>query len=125
MGTIQTHPGSETYVTAGSGNVAAAAAVAALPAVAGKTNYVCGFTITSTGSTATAIVRATLAGLISGTLGFTYVTLTGATLANPTVVVNFNTPIPASAVNTAITFTLPSLGAGNTNAEVNIWGFLI
>lgn len=125
MGTIDTHPGNETYVTAGSGNVANAAAAASLAAVAGKTNYISGFSITSTGSTAAAIVRATLAGLISGTLGFTYVTVAGATTANRDLVVTFPTPIPASAVNTAITISLPALGAGNTNAEVNIWGFYI
>jgi hypothetical protein len=37
--------------------------------------------------------------------------------------VNFNPPIPAASVNTAIVVTLPSLGAGNTNAAVVTHGF--
>ena len=42
--------------------------------------------------------------------------------ANP-LIVRFNMPIPASAVNTAIAITLPALGAGNTKAAVAIHGF--
>jgi hypothetical protein len=38
-------------------------------------------------------------------------------------IVNFNPPIPAASVNTAIVVTLPSLGAGNTNAAVVTHGF--
>jgi hypothetical protein len=34
-------------------------------------------------------------------------------------------PVPATAVNTAIVVTVPSLGAGNTNAAVTAFGFYV
>lgn len=112
-----------TPVIGTSGNVAASAAVASLPAVAGKTNYLQGFDITSSGSTGAAVVLAALAGLKGGTVSYVYNTVAGATLANPLLSVRFNPPLPASAANTAITLTLPSLGTGNTNAITTVYGF--
>lgn len=112
-----------TPITANSGNVAAATATATLAAAAGKTTYICGFTITSTGSTAAAVVNPTVTGTVTGTLTFTYASVAGATLANQPLVVPYNPCVPASAVNTAIVVSMPSLGAGNTNATVNAWGF--
>jgi hypothetical protein len=104
--------------------VANAAAVASLPAVAGKTNYISGFIITGAGATAAAVVDATLAGLLGGTEHFTITAPAGVTVGIAPLNVNFNPPIPASAVNTAITLTLPALGAGNTNAAVSLRGFV-
>ena len=46
---------------------------AALGAVAGTTNYICGFVITSGGSSAASVVTATGTGTISGALNFSYV----------------------------------------------------
>jgi hypothetical protein len=54
---------------------------------------------------------------------FIYPVVAGATLKNGDLHITFNPPLPASADNTAIVLTLPSLGAGNTNAAVNVWGF--
>jgi hypothetical protein len=51
------------------------------------------------------------------------VAVAGATLKNEDVIVTFDPPLPASADNTAIVVTLPALGAGNTNATANAWGF--
>jgi hypothetical protein len=107
-----------------SGNVAAAVATATLPAVSGKTNYLTGFDITSSGSTAAAVVLAALTGLLGGTINYVYATVAGATLANPTLSVRFDIPLPASAANTAISLSLPTLGAGNTNAVVNLYGYV-
>lgn len=112
-----------TPVTANSGNVAAGVATATLPAAAGKTTYICGFTITSAGSTAAAVVSPTVTNTITGTLTFTYVSVAGATLANQSLIVPFNPCVPANAANTTIPVSLPSLGAGNTNTTVNAWGF--
>jgi hypothetical protein len=39
--------------------------------------------------------------------------------------VSFPIPVPASAVNTNIVVTMPSLGAGNTNATCSAQGFLL
>jgi len=110
-------------ITASSGNVAAGAAVATLAAATGRVTYICGFAITSSGSTGAAIVNPTVTGTVTGTLTFTYASVAGATLSNPSLVVPFTPCISASAPNTAVVVTLPTLGAGNTNASVSAWGY--
>lgn len=112
-----------TAINAASGNVANASAAATLTGADGKVTHICGFSITSTGSTAAAVVSATVTGLTGGTATFTYATVAGATLSNQPLVVTFTQCIPASDANTAIVVTLPALGLGNTNATVNAWGF--
>lgn len=114
-----------TAVTAGSGNVANSVASGSIPAVAGKTAYISGFDINGSGATAGLIVNPTLAGIISGTRTFAYGAAAGALVMNSPLSVRFNPPIPASAVNTAITVSCPALGAGNTNNAVNLYGFYI
>lgn len=110
-------------ITAASGNVAAATATATLAAAAGKTTYICGLSITSSGSTAAAVVSPTVTNTIVGTLTFTYTSVAGVTLANSPLTVPFFPCVPANAVNTTIPVSVPSLGAGNTNTTVNAWGF--
>ena len=117
------YPAAATAVMNSSGNVAASAAVATLPGVAGKTTFICGFTMSSSGSTGALVVSPTIAGVVSGTMTYTYTTIAGATLANPVLSNNFSPCLPASAANTAIVVTLPSLGGGNTNATTVAWGF--
>ncbi len=114
---------SATPINASSGNIAANTATATLAGAASKTTYICGFSITSSGSTAAAVVSPTITGPISGTMAFTYTSVAGVTLANAPLVVPFNPCVPASAVNTPIAVSMPSLGAGNTNTTVNAWGF--
>ncbi len=110
-------------ITASSGNVAAAVATATLAAATGKVTYICGFMVTSAGSTAAAVVSGTITNVITGTMTFTYTSVAGATLANQPLVVPFGTCIPAANPNTTIPVSLPSLGAGNTNATVSAWGY--
>lgn len=117
------YPAGSTAITASSGTVANASAAASLAAVASKTTYVCGVVITSTGSTAAAVVAPTITGVITGTMTLAYATVAGATLANQPLVVPFTPCVPASAANTAIAVTVPALGAGNTNAAVSAWGY--
>lgn len=112
-----------TPVSGSSGNVAAAAATATLAAAAGKTTYMTGFDITGAGATAASVVTATVTGLLGGTQSYTIAVPAGATLGIAPVFVAFSQPFPASAVNTAIVVTVPSLGAGNTNAVANARGF--
>lgn len=112
-----------TAVSSASGNVAAASAVATLAASATKTTYVSGFVITGAGATAPSVVSATLAGLLGGTATYTIAVPTGATAGLTPLIVQFDSPLPGSAVNTAIVLTLPSLGVGNTNASVHAWGY--
>ena len=110
-------------ITASSGNVAAATATATLAAVVGKVTYICGFSITSAGSTGAAVVSPTVANVITGTMTFTYASVAGATLGNPPLIVPFTNCLPATAPNTTIVVSMPTLGAGNTNTTVDAWGF--
>ena len=120
-----TYPVGTTPVTSSSGNVANAAAIATLPAVAGKTTYITGFEITGAGATAAVVVGVTVVGVISGTMTFTYAAVAGAALLNTPMLVEFPAPIPASSVNTAIVVTVPALGVGNTNSAVVAHGYQI
>jgi hypothetical protein len=109
-----------------SGTVAAAVATATLPALTNRVTYICGFTITSTGATAAAVVSPTVTGVVGGTMTFTYAAVAGATAANQPLVVQFGTGdtcIPATAPNTTIVVSVPSLGTGNTNDTVSAWGY--
>lgn len=117
--------GAAVSVKASSGNVANAAGVATIPAVAGKTAYISGFDITGAGATAASVVNPTISGLLGGTSTYSLSVVAGATLANPVLSIQFNPPLPASAVNTAIVVTCPALGAGNTNNTVNAYGYYI
>ena len=75
--------------------------------------------MTGAGATAGLPVIVTVTGTITGTLSYIYVAIAGALLVNRPMHVSFNPPIPASAVNTAIVVSCPTLGAGNThNAAV-------
>lgn len=113
-----------TPINASSGNVAAASAVATLAAAAGKTTYIAGLSVTGAGATAASVVSLTLTGLIGGTMTFNVPVPAGVSVAlGEPINLQFNPPLPASAVNTAIVATLPSLGAGNANAAVNAWGY--
>lgn len=112
-----------TQTAASSGNVAAAVAAATLAAVAGRLNYITGFAITGSGATAGLPVIVTITGLLGGTQSYIYTAAAGVLVANATLNINFPTPLPASAVNTAIVVSCPSLGAGNTNNTANAWGY--
>lgn len=110
-------------LVAGSGNVANASAVATLTGGAATTVYLAGFQVTGSGSTAALPVAVTVAGLLGGSQIYTYTFVAGVTLANQVLDVNFNPPIPASAVNTPISVTCAAGGAGNTRNSVVAYGF--
>lgn len=110
-------------VVATSGNAANAIAIATLPAVAAKTTYITGFDVTGSGATAGLPVVVTIAGLLGGSITYTYSAAVGALVANTPLSIRFPVPMPSSAVNTAITVTCPSLGLGATNNVVNAFGY--
>lgn len=112
-----------TAITASSANQANANAVATLPGVAGKTTWIEGFTCTATGATGALAVTVTVAGLVTGTMNFTFAFPAGVAVAAQPLIVNFPQPLPASGLNTAIVVTLPASGTGGTNATANAWGF--
>jgi hypothetical protein len=106
-----------------SGNVANGSAAASIAAAAGYRGYITGFDITGAGATAAANVVATLTGLLGGTRSYVVSAPAGATAPITPLAVRFDEPLPASGLATAITVTLPALGAGNTHACVNVHGF--
>lgn len=118
-----TAPNVGTGITASSGNVAAGTATATLAAAVGKVTYICGFMVTSGGSTGAAVVNGTITNTVTGTMTFTYATVAGATLGNTPLVVPFSPCISAATPNTTIPVSLPTLGAGNTNTTVSAWGY--
>jgi len=118
-------PFGATPVNSTSGNVANAQAQASIAAVAGKTSYLSGFSMSALGATAGSTVTLTIAGLAGGSRTLLVIVPAGVTTpVNPfPLIEKFDPPLAASAPNTAITVTLPALGAGNTNAMVNAEGF--
>jgi hypothetical protein len=115
-----------TPVAASSGNVAAAVAAAAIAAGgANVMSYLSGFEVTGSGATAGLPVTVTVTGTLGGTLSYTYTAAVGVLVGNNPLVVEFNPPLQASGLNTAITVSCPSLGAGNTNNTVNVHGYQV
>lgn len=110
-------------LVSGSGNVANASAVATLTGGTATTVYLAGFQVTGSGSTTALPVAVTVAGLLGGSQIYTYTFVAGVLLSNIPLDVNFNPPIPASAINTAISVTCAAGGAGNTRNSVVAYGF--
>lgn len=120
---VSNYGNSQTPVANASANQSDAQAQAALPAVANKTNYITSAQIMFTGATAAGTVLATLAGILGGTMSIPIGVPAGVNAQGTPVLLEFDPPLPANAVNTAITLTLPALGAGNVNAAVSLQGF--
>lgn len=109
-------------IGATSGNVANATATANIGAGAsGSVNFLCGFSVRSLGATAATTVTLTVTGVVGG-FNYSYFSVAGATTANQPADVYFHPCLP-STPDTAISVSLPALGAGNTNAYVNAWGY--
>lgn len=113
----------QTPISASSGNVAAATATATLAAVAGKTTYITGFTVSATGATSGLAVNVTVTGPVTGTLTYTFAAPAGVLVAAQPLSVQFCPPLPASGQNVAIAISMPTLGSGNTNASISATGY--
>lgn len=92
---------------------------ATLTGAAGRWTYLCGFTITSGGTSAANVQAPTITGTVSGTLSFTYVFVSS---GQGVLGVAFPGCISSSAQNTSIVLTVPAGGAGTTVAA-NMWGY--
>lgn len=114
-----------TALQSSSGNVAAATASATLAGAASKTTYLAGWSFSAGGATVGSIVNGTITGLLGGTQTFTVAVPTGATIGCGSLDQNYNPALPASAVNTPIVVSIPSLGAGNTNSTMSAWGYQV
>ena len=90
-------------VAASSGNVAAATAAASLPGTTGKLTYITGFQMTAGGSTAVSSVTCTVSpvGTAGATLSYTFSSAATVDSPSPSLVVNFNPPLPANAAMSA------------------------
>ena len=117
------YPELASKISASSGNVAAAVATATLVAEQGKVTHITGFLVSGSGATTALPVTVTITGINGGTLSFTYVAVAGVLVPNTPLQVNFPLPLAASAPNTNIVVSCPSLGTGNTNNTVSAWGF--
>ena len=118
------YPPGSTPVRVGA-TAAAGATSATMPAVAGKTNYLTGFAVTGGGATAASIVTVTVTGLVGGTQTYKVAIPAGTTAGITPLIATFVPPLPASAANVAIAINLPSFGAGNTDAAVAAYGFVM
>lgn len=122
--TSEAYPDGGVVISASSGNVAAAVAAATLPAVAGKTNFLTGFTVTGAGATAGLPVLVTITGVLGGTQTYVYCAAAGVLVANVPLVIQFPYPLQATGTNVAIVVSCPSLGSGNTNNTTVAYGYV-
>lgn len=110
---------------AGSGTIGNNTASATLTGTATTTVYITGFEVTGAGATAGLAVAVTVSGLLGGSRVYTYAFAVGALIANMPLIVPYNPPLPASAINTAITVSCPASGIGGTNNTVVAHGYYV
>lgn len=122
LGSSSDYPAGAIPITGDSGNQANTAAVATLAGVAGKTTWITGFEVTGTGATGVLVVTVAVAGP-AASLHYTYVFVAGVTTPNTPLIVEFPKPVPAAAVNTPITVTVPASGLGGTNSTAVAHGY--
>src|SRR5262245_37147732 len=98
-----------------------------MPVVSGWWNVITGLTCGNNGATSAGAVVATITGVLGGTESFIIGVPASATTGQGQVDVSAGAfssrGIPATAKDTAIVFTLPALGAGNTSAACTIYGY--
>lgn len=110
----------QTFAVTATGAGTTAATTATLPGVAGKTTFICGFSITAT-ATAALASTATVATVGSNST-LTFGQAVGASPAVASTLENFSPCVPASTVGGSITVTSAAAGtAGVTN--VSAWGY--
>jgi hypothetical protein len=90
-----------------------------LGASSAQTTYICGYLVTSGGTTTALAVAGTITGTISGTLNFTYIF---ASSGQGLLGVAFPICIPANNTNTAIVVNVPGGGTA-TVASLFAWGY--
>jgi hypothetical protein len=105
------------------GTAAAAAITLTQPAVAGKINFVTGIIISGGGATAASIITVTLASGGTTILSLNIAVPAGVTGGIIPIVISFDTPVAGLGANQNMVLTVPSFGAGNTNAAAFLQGF--
>lgn len=109
---------SGSQVAASATAAAAAANSATLPAAAGLTNYVTGFTVTSASPAAVVSGLVTLTGVVGGPLNYYF---TEAVANGGLLHVEFDVPVAATGPNVAVAINLPAITGGAASA-VSIHG---
>lgn len=97
----------------------------AIAGAAGKFSYLCGFRVDGLGATALANVTVTVGGFIPGaslSMSFIYTFPLGATIASAPLIQAFSPCLEGAGLGNAITLTVPGAG-GNTQTNINIWGY--
>jgi hypothetical protein len=102
---------------------AAAAQTITVAALAGKQIYVTGFEVTGTGATGAVNVVITIAFGGTTVANYDMEVVAGATTNQPNLIVEFTHPLVAPTPGTSCVFTVPTFGAGNTQASATIHGF--
>jgi hypothetical protein len=103
-------------IITGNATGSTSAVVGTLAGAVGKTTYICGFSVSSTGSAAVSPI--TVAGIVGSSMVFQNLSAGAGILQQA-----FYPCVPASATNTAITVTTTADGTA-TAVNVNSWGFL-
>jgi hypothetical protein len=109
-------------------NAVAAEMLATMPAVPGWRNVLCGFQVTGTGATAASAIDIVTTGCAAGENPRLRLAVPAGAVANaPNTAWSPSWPfgIPAAGPNVAIVVTVPSFGAGNTGAAINLYGYRI
>lgn len=90
-----------------------------LPGAVGRLTSICGFVITSGGTTTAIVGAATVTGVVSGTMSFEYVAVSS---GQGLLGVAFPQCIPAASASATISVTSPAGGTGTVGA-VTAWGY--
>lgn len=96
---------------------------AKFPGSPGKTNYITSFEITGGGAQYAKIIYATLSGIIGGSASYIIGVKEGPNYLSEPLIIKFPNDIPASAVNSDITLTVPAFGYGNVASAVVMHGY--
>jgi len=116
-------PFGATQVAVQSGNSPNAAINISLPAAAGKTTYITHLMVSGGGATAASLSSVIVANMLGGTYGLNFGVPAGITVGLPPIVITFDPPMPATAVNTALNITVAAFGAGNVAASASAQGY--
>ena len=114
-----------TALTSAAATGSASAIAPTFGGAAGTTAWITAFQITGLGATGGSTINATLTGVQGGTQTYPVVIPAGATVAITPVTASFGGGLQASAAAQAITLNVPSFGAGNTNSQASLEGFIV
>lgn len=111
--------GAQTNNLTASTDFTTGASSATLTGASGRFTYICGFVVTTAGTTVATLGKVTITGTVSATMNFTYAFVSS---GQGVLGVAFPGCISSSATNTNIVVNTPAGGAG-TVGSVTVWGY--